>query len=115
MEKTIRIGNADVKFKATALTPRLYRAKVGRDMISDLMQLQDALKNRQDGVSFSALDLEIFENVAYIMAKQADATVPTTAEEWLDTFEVFSIYHILPQLLELWGENVKTTSEPKNA
>lgn len=114
MEKTIRIGDTAVKFKATALTPRLYRAKIGRDMISDLMKLQDAFKKREDGAALSALDLEIFEDVAYIMAKQADAAVPATVDAWLDEFQVFSIYHVLPQLLELWGANTATTATPKN-
>lgn len=114
MEKVIKIGDVDVKFKATALTPRLYRAKVGRDMISDLMKLQDVLNKRKNGAPLSAFDLEIFENVAYIMAKQADATIPATVDEWLDGFEVFSIYHVLPQLLGLWGENTATTATQKN-
>lgn len=36
-----------------------------------------------------------------------------TPEEWLDGFGTFSIYQVLPQLIELWGLNVKTDVEAK--
>ena len=65
---------------------------------------------------FSYLDLfslEMFENIAYIMAKHADPSIPDTPEEWLDEFNTFSIYQVLPKLIELWGLNVKTDVEAK--
>ena len=39
------------------------------------------------------------------MAKHADNSIPDTPEEWLDEFSTFSIYQILPQIIELWGLN----------
>ena len=33
--------------------------------------------------------------------------------EWLDGVNTFSIYQVLPQLIELWGLNVKTDVEAK--
>lgn len=113
MEKTIQIGDKKVSFKATALTPRIYRQKFGRDMIVDINTLRKSLVSAQDGDGFNSLDLEIFENAAYTMAKQADASIPATAEEWLDGFEMFNIYNILPQLLELWRSNEATTATAK--
>ena len=47
------------------------------------------------------------------MAKHADPSIPDTPEEWLDGFGTFSIYQVLPQLIELWGLNVKTDVEAK--
>lgn len=59
--------------------------------------------------------MEIFENVAYIMACHADPSVPDTIDEWLDQFEMFSIYEVLPEILELWGSNLFTeVSSKKN-
>ena len=113
MERVIDIGGKAVKFKATALTPRIYRHKFGRDMIVDLNSLRESLHKTKDGEKFSSLDLEIFENAAYTMAKQADANISETAEEWLDGFEMFNIYNILPELLDLWGANTATTATPK--
>ena len=52
--------------------------------------------------------LEMFENIAYIMAKHADSP-----EEWLDEFSTFSIYQVLPKIIELWGLNVQTDVESK--
>ena len=52
--------------------------------------------------------LKIFENVAYIMALHADPSTPASIDEWLDQFEMFSIYEVLPEILELWGSNLFT-------
>jgi hypothetical protein len=47
------------------------------------------------------------------MAKHADGTIPDTPEEWLDGFNTFSIYQVLPELIELWGLNVQTEIQTK--
>jgi hypothetical protein len=99
MERTLNIDGKDVKFKATAGTIRQYRALFGRDLLLDFQRLQDA---RSSGETLTADSLLIFENMAYVMARQADPTIPDTADEWLDGFEMFSIYVVLPQLVELW-------------
>ena len=57
--------------------------------------------------------LEMFENIAYTMAKHADPQIPNEVDEWLDGFNTFSIYQVLPQLIELWGLNVQTDVEAK--
>ena len=56
----------------------------------------------------------MFENIAFIMAKHASPdTVPSEPDEWLEQFNTFSIYQILPQLIELWGLNVQTQVEAR--
>lgn len=120
MEKTIDFGGQQIPMRASALVPRLYRFKFGRDMMSDMRALQRSmekvLEDRKAGDDTAELtldDLTIFENVAYIMAKHADPAVPSDPEEWLDSLEgVFSIYAALPEMLELWGLNNLTTSVP---
>ena len=57
--------------------------------------------------------VEIFENVAYIMAFHADPSIPGTIDEWLEQFEMFSIYEILPEILDLWGTNLITDVQSK--
>ena len=58
--------------------------------------------------------LEMFENIAYIMAKHADPeNVPDSPDDFLERFNTFSIYEILPQLIELWGLNTATQVESK--
>lgn len=114
LRKTVKIGDMDVAFQSSAAIPRLYRAKFKRDIFKDLTRLENSYKDRTDGVSELEIeDLEVFENVAYIMALHADPTIPPTIEEWLDQFEMFSIYEILPEILELWGSNLFTDSQAK--
>ena len=115
LEKTVKIGDRDVKFRSSASVPRLYRIKFGRDIFKDLSKLEKSYKEKagEDGSSMEIEDLEIFENVAYIMAFHADPTIPKTIDEWLEQFEMFSIYEVLPEILELWGTNLITDVQSK--
>ena len=115
LQKTIKIADKDVTFKSSAAIPRLYRIKFGRDIFSDLNKLEKAYKENagQEASMMEIEDLEIFENVAYIMALHSDPTIPATIDEWLDQFEMFSIYEVLPEILDLWGSNLITTSTAK--
>ena len=47
------------------------------------------------------------------MAYHADNNIPPTIEDWLDQFDMFSIYEILPEILKLWGENMVAEVEAK--
>lgn len=148
MTKVLTIDGKEVGFRASALVPRLYRHKMGRDIVRDLNTLcksftkalkaanavppvepaadaddetvaqylldLEAYQEATQDAQLSVLDLEIFEDVAYIMARHYDPTIPSTPEEWLDGFGVFSIYEILPEILALWEAGQQTTSVPKN-
>ena len=112
--REIEICGKKIPFRSSATIPRLYRAKFKRDIFKDLNRLEKSYKERDDGTKELEIeDLEIFENVAYIMAWHADPTIPGTIEEWLDEFEMFSIYQVLPEILELWGANLVTDIESK--
>lgn len=138
MDKILLVDGKEVGVRATAYTPRLYRHKIGRDIIRDMNQLQSSYNKavRAQGLEkppddapewkkrdyeeamqdaqLSVMDLEIFENVAWIMARQYDPTLPDTPDAWLDSIdETFSVYKVLPQILELWQLNQQTTSKPK--
>ena len=115
MDRIIRIEDRDIKFRATARTPRLYRALIGRDMIIDMNKLKKAYEKRKnEGEDIDIANLQIFEDTAYIMARHANPDMPEkTADEWLDTFNMFSIYEVLPHILELWALNTKQTSVSK--
>jgi hypothetical protein len=63
-------------------------------------------EENEDNSNLDLFSLEIFENIAYVMAKHADSSIPDTPEEWLDEFNTFSIYQVLPSIIELWGLNV---------
>lgn len=124
MEKTLVIGGEEIKMRASALIPRIYRFKFGRDLIRDMKELERNYKKaaslpdnaseeeRQDS-QLSILDLTIFENIAWTMCKAATPNIPDDPDEWLDNIDgVFSIYEVLPKILELWTAGMATTSEP---
>lgn len=112
--RDIEIDGQKVKFKASAAIPRIYRLKFQRDIYKDLSSLEKSIGNGEDGESnLDLFSLEMFENIAFIMAKHAEPGIPDTPEEWLDGFNTFSIYQVLPQLIELWGLNVRTDIEAK--
>ena len=138
MDAVLTIDGKTVGFRANALTPRHYRNRVKRDIIRDLNGLrtaynkavkakglkkpaEDASKEEKEAykealqdAEFSVMNLEAFEDMAFIMARQYDQTIPDTIEKWLEGFETFSIYQILPEILKLWGMNQETTSTAKN-
>ena len=101
--KTIEICGQPVRFCASAATPRLYRLKFKRDIFADMQKLTKDFQERNTGTDLAVESLEIFENVAYIMAFQADRSIPDTIDQWLDQFEMFSIYEVLGELVQLWG------------
>lgn len=115
IKKIITVDGMEIPFKASAAVPRLYRIKFRRDIYKDFAALQTSVKEGDE--ENSALDiesLEVFENIAYIMARHADPeNVPDSPDEWLEAFNTFSIYEVLPQLIELWGLNVETQAESK--
>lgn len=115
LQKTVTICGKEIPFRSSASVPRLYRAKFGRDIFKDLSKLEKAYtdKGSKESSFMEIEDLEIFENVAYIMAFHADPTIPGSIDEWLEEFEMFSIYEILPEILELWGTNLITDVEAK--
>ena len=42
------------------------------------------------------------------MATEERMKILYLVDDWLDQFEMFSIYEVLPQILELWGTNLFT-------
>lgn len=114
MTKTIEIDGKQVSFRASAAIPRIYRVRFHRDIYKDLAALEKAVgKGDPNESSLDLFSLEMFENIAYVMAKHADGSIPDTPEEWLDGFSTFSIYQVLPQIIELWGLNVQTDVQSK--
>ena len=114
--KKIMIDGQEVGFRASAAVPRLYRIKFGRDIYKDLRSLEKSVgEGNEDSSNLDLFSLEMFEDLAWIMARHYDPkAVPDTPDEWLEQFNTFSIYQILPQLIELWGLNVQTEAEAKN-
>lgn len=119
LRKTVVIDGKKVEFKASAAVPRIYRMKFRRDLFVDLQKVAKSVdkkgkKQDKEESEIPIENLEMFENIAYVMAQHADPkNVPADIMEWLEQFETFSIYQILPAILELWNMNEKTKSQAK--
>lgn len=114
MTKEIEIDGKMVKFKASAAIPRIYRMKTGRDIFLDLDKANKEMQaNKAENSGLSMYTLEAFEDISYMMAKHADPSIPDTAEEWLEGFNVFSIYLVLEQIIELWNLSELTQAVAK--
>lgn len=115
IKKNITVDGIEVPFKASAAVPRLYRLKFHRDIYKDFAALQTNVKEGDEENSTLDIEsLEVFKNIAFIMAKHADPeNVPDNPDDFLEQFNTFSIYEILPKLIELWGLNTAVQVEPK--
>lgn len=124
IEKKIEVDGKEMTLRSSALIPRLYRAYIGRDVVRDMRRLADSYKRvnelREDATEeeraaaqFDAVDLEVFENIAWIMLKHGGEDVGEDPDTWLLSLDgAFSVYEILPTILELWNFNNRTTSKP---
>lgn len=127
MTKTVTIDGKEYRMRASALTPRLYRAFFKRDMMRDMQNLlnaynqmlqlpDDAAEEEKTEANMAILDhLEVFENIAWLFCREGGEQVGNSPDEWLETIEgMFSIYEAMPAIIDLWAENQLTTSNPKN-
>lgn len=128
MEKIIEIEEGrSLNFKASAFSPILYnRLFPGRDYLKDMETLNE--ENEKEEKTFGMDDYELFARIAYLFAYQGLAPSPITTEEqkkflekyptvweWIDTFNTFSIYEILPEIMDLWYQNGKKVSKEKTS
>ena len=123
--ENINIDGKEVPFAASAAIPRIYRIQFRRDIFKDMAKIEKSVKRSQnkqedDEVPESDIpieDLEVFENVAFVMAKHAakkkGLEFPENVYEWLDQFDTFSIYVVLPEIVKLWNLNQQTQETAK--
>lgn len=116
MEKKIKVGNKELKLKTSAALPRLYRLKFNRDIFVDFETLAKSMTVDASGMSSIPIEcLSIFEEIAFTMAKYADPdNVPDSIDDWLDQYETFDIYTIIPHIIDMWNiENITTSTAKK--
>lgn len=110
IEKKVNIDGREWTFRSSALLPKKYREKTGRDLIKDMKELHNSYKQGQ----LDTDALEILERVAWVMLGYAGEDVGEDPDEWLENLDgAFSAYEALPAIFELWNTNNKTTSMPR--
>ena len=110
MEKTIEIDNKKVSFKSTAATPLRYKSQFGKDFFVDIMKLSslDGFNPKKiDLKKIDKLDFEVFYNIIWVLAKTANKKIPDPIT-WLDEFEEFPLFDIIPELQDLILSSMQT-------
>jgi hypothetical protein len=101
MEKTILIDGKEVRFKSTGATALRYKAQFGKDYLSEILKLNNL--NGLDlntATSFEGFDFEVFYNIAWVMAKTANPSIPDPIT-WLDEFDSFPMMDVIPELQDM--------------
>jgi hypothetical protein len=103
MEKTILIDGQKVLFKTNGAIPLRYKAQFGKDYFKEILKmapLAEIQGKKIEPSDLELLDFDIFYNVAWIMAKTANPTIPEPLE-WLGNFDEFPMADIFPELQEM--------------
>lgn len=113
MEKLLNIDGRPVRFKSTGAFLLRYKSQFKRDALKDIFRLMEGVDTETGSlVSADALDLEVFFNLAWTLAKTADPSIPPPME-WLDSFEGFPLEEVLPEISDMLLSSIGATVEPK--
>lgn len=121
------IFGTDHKLKMSAATPRIYRAKFGKDIIVQMDAMYERLSNegkkkdeekkgeekKDDSVSFTPEELEMMENLIFVCNRQAEPEQPEDIFEWLAGFEIGAITGTYGTIMKMWEDNLHQTSTSK--
>lgn len=77
-----------------------YKAQTGRDALRDIVKLQNVADDKGQFTNIDALDLGVFYDLVWVLAKTGDPNIPPPFE-WLDTFSEFPLLDILPQVMDM--------------
>lgn len=110
MDRIVTVNDRPMTLRSNALLPRKYRHFFGRDLIADMNGLVKTYKS-SGGEDFNT---EVLENLTWLMFREAGEEVGPDPETWLTTLDsAVEIYTLLPDVIELWGAGIQTTSSPK--
>lgn len=105
MQKTVKIDGKEIPMVANGATPRIYRRMFGSDLLTTL---HSAVSKGGE-----VINIEVFENLAYCMAKQA-GSVEEDIDTWLGSFDSsMAIVDVIGDLMALWRGQTQTTVDPK--
>jgi hypothetical protein len=117
LEKTIIIDDKKVVFKTNGAVPMRYKAQFGKDYFKEILKMLPLAKTQKkkkkedlDVEDLEALDFEVFYNVAWVMAKTADPTIPEPLE-WLSSFEEFPMLEVFMEIQDLMNATLQTSKK----
>lgn len=117
MEKTLTIDNKDIKFKANALLPYVYKAQFHKDLfitlfpfLDDVLGAISAYKDGDDLKTFitanlseilSGVEITDITDIIWAMAKTADETIDNP-ESFYAQFDDFSVFDVAFDLKDVF-------------
>ena len=122
MLRTIKIDEKEIQMASNAFTPILYRQIFKRDFIREITSLRKlagkTAKTMTDSELGEAADkTELFTQLAFVMAKQAELKTASklmelnlmSYYEWLTDFEAGSFQNpeTMKQIVNLWRGNAE--------
>lgn len=116
MEQVIKIDGREVRFKSSAAFAKKYRAYFNRNVFSDFFMLSNALSGsgEEKQVNYNELDIDVFYDIAWVLAKNADPSIPPVVE-WLDEFDEFPLTEVMPKLMEMVTRSMDSSLQSNKA
>lgn len=106
MKRTLVISGKEVEFKTSGGFPKFYRMFLHREIFADLKALEKESWLEDGG-------MEVLEYVAYGMAKFANPKMDMSLDDWLDQFAMFGLTEALPDITDMWLEEMDSKSDAK--
>ena len=108
MKKMVIIDGQERALVCNALLPRKYRNEFGRDLTKDMRAMaRDAKKDPEN------MNMELLENLTWLMLREGGEDVGPTAEAWMSSIEdPLAIYMVAGDVIELWTKGQKGSVIP---
>lgn len=107
IEKTVKIGDKDIKLKTSGALGVIYRAEFKSDLLIDMSKVEESAIRHENVVQPDTF--YIIEQFAFACAKHADPTL-TSFAAWLEQFGVFDITNALPEIMKIWNDETASLS-----
>lgn len=106
MEKLVKLDGKEVRMVANGGTPRIYRAMFKRDVFKDM--------NHAVNDEGEIENAEVFENLAFVMAKQGGLDGGYDIDKWLTGMESpTAIIEAVEEIMALWYDTTETVIDGK--
>lgn len=119
MIRTVMIDGTQLRMRASARVPFLYRSFFNRDIFADIQSLMDRIQAKT--LDDDAVD--VVERAAWVLTLNADPDALAAARQadtqeaftdWLDQFDnVLTFMQAAYPILDLWIENVAALAVAK--
>ena len=111
MEKIIKIGDNEIKLKATAMNLLIYQEEFGEDMFNAKGLILDAFTNNE--ITFKDIPSLLMLKILWTMARTADPKFPSF-KVWMESLDEVPMIDIYRENIDMFMSNMMTRSDIKN-